>query len=137
MNDDLTLNEDIVLLTLHNNWQCDLPFGWVPITGSHHVPDTEVYDDEAFEPFSEIVRQAIGLIYNVVKVYNIEEGGSVFIKELSECFFGYDGLERMFTDSKFRFLLYFSHENSVTIGGRELLEEIHHLWPAYSDNLYS
>ena len=43
------MSEDLVLLELNARWNCDLPFGWVPITGpADNSDELEIYDLDAF-----------------------------------------------------------------------------------------
>jgi hypothetical protein len=100
--------------------------------------ELEIYDSEAFsECFS---RDAIILLlkqeFNVSTAYEVVEGGAVASIALNEGVFSYNGLEHMYTDASFQFLLYFSHEDSVTAGGRRLVEAIHRAWPAYKNHFW-
>ena len=96
------------------------------------IDTVEVYDAEYFHHFDEEVKQVLHDTFNVSTLYEIEEGGTVKLRSLNECVFGYDGLEHMYTNLSFSFVIYFSHESSVTIGGEMLLNEIHRIWPEYS-----
>ena len=92
----------------------------------------EIYDAEYFHHFDEEVKEVLRDSFNASTLYEIEEGGTVRLLDLDECVFRYDGLEHMYTDLSFSFLLYFSHESSVTVGGETLLDEIHRIWPESS-----
>ena len=76
-------------------------------------------------------------MFDLTKVYEIQEGGNVTLKELIECNFYYDGLEYIYTDEKFRFVIYCSHESSITVGGKELIDRIHEVWPNYINNIWT
>jgi hypothetical protein len=128
------MSEDLVLLELNARWNCDLPFGWVPITGPAAKSDElEIYNLDPFvDWFSLGIKQIIADAFGISFIYKIQEGGAVNYIPLDDCVFGYTGLEHMYTDVSFQFLLYYSHEDSVTAGGRMLLEAIHQKWPDYS-----
>lgn len=132
------MSEDLVLLELNARWNCDLPFGWVPITSpAENSDELEIYDLEPFVAwFGDGVRQFIADTFGISSVYEIEEGGAVAFISLDDCVFSYNGLEHMYTDASFQFLLYYSHEDSVTAGGKVLIEAIHRLWPEYSTHFW-
>lgn len=133
------MSEDLVLLELNARWNCDLPFGWVPITGpAHNSAELEIYDLDAFikwfdgDAISRLLKETFG----ISATYEIVEGGEVAFADLEKCVFGYNGLEHMYTDASFQFLLYFSHEDSVTAGSKRLIEAIHRAWPAYENHFW-
>ncbi|OWP64549.1 hypothetical protein CDA63_04050 [Hymenobacter amundsenii] len=131
------MDEDLVILELNARWGCDIPFGWIPITGDQKILETEIYDAEYFDQFIEYIRVAVKRLYRVSEVYEVVEGGAVSTQPLSTCFLGYNGLEHLHTNFNFDFVLYFSHENSVTVGGKLLLDEVHRLWPEYKNHFWA
>jgi hypothetical protein len=133
------MSEDLVLLELNTRWGCDLPFGWVPITGpAANSEELEIYDSDAFnERFdNDGISQLLEETFGIAATYEIVEAGTVTCIELGKCVFGYNGLEHMYTDASFQFLLYFSHENSVTAGSKRLIKAIHQAWPAYKSHFW-
>ena len=133
------MSEDLVLLELNARWNCDLPFGWVPITGpASNSDELEIYDLGAFIEWfdDDAIRRLLADTFSISAAYEIVEGGAVAFTELEKCVFGYNGLEHMYTDTSFQFLLYFSHEDSVTAGGKRLIETIHRAWPAYKNHFW-
>jgi hypothetical protein len=125
------MDEDSILLELNQRWGCDLPFGWVPITNpAKFSEELEVYGAEAFaKQFDGKLPMLLEQTFGVSELYEITEGGTVKIVALADCLFRYSGLEHIYTDQSFRFLLYFSHESSVTAGGKTLVDLIHQIWP--------
>jgi hypothetical protein len=124
------LSGDMVLLELNARWNCSLPFGWIPIYDTATDEETvDIYSHDYFLPFAEQVKQCLRDTFNASTLYEIEEGGTVRLLDLDECVFDYDGHEYMYTDLSFSFLIYFSHEQSVTIGGEKLRDEIYRIWP--------
>ncbi|QNH63489.1 hypothetical protein [Hymenobacter sediminicola] len=68
------MDEDLVLLELNARWGCDIPFGWIPMTGDYSIPDTEIYYFETFNNMIGEVSRVINRIYTD-KVFEIVEGG--------------------------------------------------------------
>ena len=133
------MSADLVLLELNARWNCDLPFCWVPITGpADNSKELEIYDLDAFIEWfdDDAISRLLSEIFSISAVYEITEGGAVALTELENCVFGYDGLEHMYTDTSFQFLLYFSHDDSVTAGSKRLVEAIHRAWPAYKNHFW-
>ncbi|WP_226163768.1 hypothetical protein [Hymenobacter terricola] len=134
------MSEDLVLLELNARWNCDLPFGWVPITGpADNSKEINIYTLESFiEWFDDgAMKLLLTDTFSISAVYEVQEGGAVAFVELDKCVFGYNGFEHLYTDASFQFLLYFSHENSVTAGGKHLIEAIHLAWPAYKNHFWN
>jgi hypothetical protein len=134
------MSEDLVLLELHERWNCALPFGWVPITGpADNSEELEIYDLDAFTEWFTVgtITQLLQETFGISGIYEIVEGGGVVYTEFERCIFGYNGLEYMYTDVAFQFLLYFSHEDSVTAGSKRLIGAIHRAWPDYKSHFWS
>jgi hypothetical protein len=133
------MSEDFVLLELNARWNCDLPFGWVPITGpADNSEELEIYDLAAFIEWfdDDAIKRLLEETFDIASAYEIVEGGAVAVTDLEQCVFGYNGLEHMYTDASFQFLLYFSHEDSVTAGSKRLIEAIHRAWPDYKRHFW-
>jgi hypothetical protein len=130
------MDKDLILLEVNERWKWQIPFGWIPISGNEFIEDTEIYHANYFAFFEEDIISAIARIYELGEVYEFVEGGEINAQPLDNCTFYYDGLERMYTDKQFQFILYFSHETSVTVGGKMLLEEIHKIWPEYKNHFW-
>ncbi|RZK23153.1 MAG: hypothetical protein EOO56_06045 [Hymenobacter sp.] len=133
------MSEDLVLLELNARWNCALPFGWVPITGpANNSEELEIYDLDAFTGWfaDDAIKQLLEVTFCIAAAYEVVEGGAVAFTELEKCVFGYNGLEHMYTDTSFQFLLYFSHEDSVTASSKYLIEAIHRAWPDYENHFW-
>jgi len=125
------MDKDTLLLLLNEKWNCTLPFGWIPITSNEKIDNTEVYGSDYFEYYIDELKEILENVFELSNLYEIREDGQFSELKISECDFEYDGLEYIYTDKNLNFVLYFSHENSTTIGGKILLEEIHKIWPDY------
>jgi hypothetical protein len=131
------MTEDLIILSLNEIWKCDVPFGWVPITGDEKIPDTEIYQSNHFQNNIPDISNLLSEVYQVTEVYEIQEGGIVKLKKTADCVFSYDGLEYIYTDKKFQFVLYYSHESSVTVGGKKLIDAIRYYWPEYKNHIWT
>ncbi|RTQ47799.1 hypothetical protein EJV47_17920 [Hymenobacter gummosus] len=130
------MDQDLVILALNARWGCAIPFGWVPIIGAGQVPDTEIYSAQAFDQLLKDLGPVIQRLYPG-ELIEVREGGAVGRPDQEAACWGYDGQEYLYTNDTFDFVLYFSHEGTVTVGGRQLLAEIHRRWPAYRQHLWS
>jgi hypothetical protein len=130
------MDADWLLLLLNEKWGWELPFGWIPMTSELVIPDTEIYQSEPFEVIEAKVIELLKATFAADQLFEIEEGGRVEFKLLDDCVFSYDGLEHLYTNQEGDFMVYFSHEDSVTIGGEKLLTELHKVWPAYKSHFW-
>jgi hypothetical protein len=125
------MDKDSLLLLLNEKWNCNLAFGWIPITSDETIDNTEVYSSAHFKYYINEVKKMLITVFELSCLYEIREDGQYKELTINECDFEYDGQEYIYTDKNVNFVLYFSHENSTTVGGKILLEEIHKIWPDY------
>ena len=125
------MDKDSLLVLLNEKWNCNLAFGWIPITSDETIDNTEIYSSTHFKYYINEVKKILTTVFELSRLYEIREDGQFNELKISECDFEYDGQEYIYTDKNVRFVLYFSHENSTTVGGKILLEEIHKIWPDY------
>jgi len=121
------MDKDILMLRLNEKWGCSLACGWIPIRGSETIPNTEIYDANYFNHFTEDIKAAIKSIYDLTSVFEIREDGRLKELTINECDFSCDGLEYIYTDGKLNFVHYCSHEASTTVGGALSIAEIHQI----------
>jgi hypothetical protein len=126
------MDRDKLILALNKKWHCQIPFGWIPITSDEIIPNTEIYDSNYLDYYIDQLKISIEEIYQSKILFELREDGQFQELNIAECDFSYDGLEYIYTDKELNFVLYFSHEGSTTIGGEELLTEIHKIWPEYN-----
>lgn len=131
------MDEDIVLLKLNEIWKCELPFGWIPITGDAIISDTEIYQSDYFQVYIDVIRELLKAKFKLSEIYEVREGGSISIKNVNDCNFQYDGIEYLYTDFNYQIVIYCSHESSITVGGESLISEIHKLWPEYKNHIWT
>lgn len=80
--------------------------------------------------------QAILRNYGVEKIYEIREHGANYELELSAFEPYYSGAEGFWCDEKFDWIIYASHESSITIGGW-LLPEIKAIWSNWEERIWT
>ena len=117
---------DSVRKKLSLRWQ--IPKGyWFPL--AIEKPDNvEAFQNSYFE--KEIGAEKLRAIlqnHGVEKVYEIREYGANYELELSAFEPYYNGAEGFWCDETFDWIIYASHESSITIGGW-LLPEIETIW---------
>ncbi|MBW4505673.1 MAG: hypothetical protein KME64_04070 [Scytonematopsis contorta HA4267-MV1] len=108
---------------------------WYPL--SNHKPnDVEAFDDTYFEQEVDTKNlQAILRSRGVETVWEIREFDDNYELELSNFEPHYNGAEGFWCDSNFDWVVYASHESSITIGGW-LLPEIQAVWSNWQERLY-
>ena len=129
-------DSDTVFLELNEKWRVDIPFGWIPIIGDIQIPHTKIYKADAFELKLNELKSILKEQFNLDKLYEIEEGGTVKYLEIENCAFTYTGLEHLYSDVNYEIVIYYSHENSITIGGEKLIKHIHKIWPEHQQNIW-
>ena len=130
------MDYDLLLLRLNAKWNWSLAFSWIPMTGDEKIPHTEIYQAAPFEEAIPQIAELLEALFNSRSVYDVAEDGNVQVRSLDDCSLYYDGLEHLYTNEEGEFMLYFSHEDSVTVGGEKLLAEIHKVWPAHKNNFW-
>ena len=131
------MDKDTALLMINEKWNCDLDFGWVPITNDDAIENVEIFDSNFFQYYIEEIKEIIKIKFKVIQLIEIREDGLLKELNIDDCEFAYDGLEYIYTDKNFDFVLYFSHEGSTSIGGKELISELHEVWPEFHEHFWA
>ena len=126
---------DSIWQKLRSRW--DMADGyWYPLA-IQKPKDVEAFQDVYFE--KEVGRmklQAILRSRGVETVWEMREDGKNYELELSAFEPYYSGAEGFWCDSTFDWIIYASHESSVTIGGW-LLHEIQQVWANWKDRIWT
>lgn len=119
---------------LRDRWQ--IPEGyWYPLN-SCTVPDVEAFDEHAFNDSVSPERlQGILRLRGVERVWEFREFGPEYEQDLSLFDPCYNGAEGYWSSDSLNWIVYASHEGSVTIGGWPL-EEIKALWPTWASHVW-
>jgi hypothetical protein len=73
---------------------------------------------------------------NIESVIELREGGSCERLPTADVEIYYSGLEGYWTSQAYDWLIYASHEYSITVAGEWLLEELKAIWPTWSKCIY-
>lgn len=126
---------DSIWEKLSSRWQIPKWY-WFPL--AIEKPDNvEGFQDAYFEKeVGAEELQAILRSHGVKKVWEIREYGANYQLELSAFESYYNGAEGFWCDETFDWIIYASHENSITIGGW-LLPEIKAIWANWEERIWT
>lgn len=135
----LTLSQDEVQTLLgeaQRRWGLTRA-AWFPIAGDRPA-GVEVFDTtkSAEGALEEVLRRAL-VEQQIERLIEIREWGASHELDLTCAQLYYNGAEALFMDSSLTWLVYASHESTVTIGGTALLQAIASEWPEWRDSLWT
>lgn len=125
----------IVRGKLQTKWKISESY-WYPLS-PQKPENVEAFQDSYFE--KEVGAEKLQDILNnhgVERVWEIREDGKDYEFELPVFEPYYNGAEGFWCDSKFDWIIYISHESSITIGGW-LLAEIKSVWSNWEDRIWT
>jgi len=129
-----TDESDAVWARLRESWK--IPAGyWYPLTDCA-VPGLVAFDAYSFNegaPPDQL--QGILSRHSVERVWELREYGPEYELEVSLFDPQYNGAEGYWSSGALDWIVYASHESSITVGGW-LLEEVKVLWPAWQAHLW-
>lgn len=120
---------------LKSRWEIPKQY-WYPLM-LNKPENVEAFQDSYFEKevgaekLQEILRN-----HGVKRVYEIREYGANYEMELSVFEPYYSGAEGFWCDKNFDWIIYASHESSITIGGW-LLSEIKVIWSNWEERIWT
>ncbi len=119
---------------LRARWQ--IPGGyWYPLADCP-LSGLEAFDAAAFSEGAPPDRlQGILERHGIVRVWELREYGPEYEQEVSLFDPYYNGAEGYWSSGVLDWIVYASHESSVTVGGW-LLEEVKVIWPAWQSHLW-
>jgi hypothetical protein len=101
--------------------------------------DAVAFKAEAFDKddVQARLREALGEL-GVTRLWEVRELDTDTDKEIELASFEpiYTGAEGYWLDASFEWLVYASHESSVTVAGDRLLPTFQQLWPSWAEHLY-
>ena len=109
---------------------------WYPLA-DHPEKDVEAFQDSYFE--KEVgFEQLRAMLHSktINNVLELREYGPEYVIELSAFEPLYNGAEGYWCDESLTWIIYASHESSITIGGW-LLEEIKRKWPSWKERIWT
>ncbi|MBW3543251.1 MAG: hypothetical protein KY476_23600 [Planctomycetes bacterium] len=125
---------EAVWARLRERWQ--IPAGyWYPLADCS-VPGVAAFDSAAFSEGAPSRRlQGILEQRGVGRMWELREYGPEYEQEVSLFDPHYNGAEGYWSSAALDWIVYASHESSVTVGGW-LLEEVKAVWPAWQAHLW-
>ncbi|MBC7798229.1 MAG: hypothetical protein H7Z37_15260 [Pyrinomonadaceae bacterium] len=118
------------------NWNIERQRYWYPLESCERS-DVEAFQDSYFE--TEVGAEKLRTIlrnYGVQTVWEMRENDRNCELELLAFEPDYNGAEGYFCDENFDWIIYASHENSITIGGW-LLTEIQRDWVNWKERVWT
>ena len=109
---------------------------WYPLTGAPRPPHTEVFHAETFQrEASKLVRALLG-DRGTTRVWELRESGVHYEMDTTLLDPVYTGLEGLWSSGGFEWLIYASHEGTVTVGGEGLLPGLRSAWPEWRRHVF-
>ncbi len=109
-------------------------FYWWPLNGVSKPTDTECFSDESF-------CEKLGLPNLVQTIKEMGENQLHKINEIhedeiikTEDIWSYDGIEVVYCNENADWLIYFSHEHTVTVSGKKLIDALKKNWPEFESS---
>jgi len=126
---------DLIRGKLNQHWNVCRGY-WFPLT-IDRPENVEAFQDSYFEKeISEGKLRRLLDARGVVKIYEIREHGANYELELSTFEPYYNGAEGFWCDDNYDWVIYASHESSITVGGW-LLSEVKQNWPNWKERVWT
>lgn len=107
----------IILSKLQERWQVEEDWTWTPICWELNIPWVCVYN--VWDIVHEL-KAVLKNIFSIDSVLEINEDREAKEIKIDEIDFVYDWIEKFYTDTHYSFLIYVSHENTITIGSEKI-----------------
>lgn len=109
---------------------------WYPLTDCR-MPDVVAFNTKVFEEAVEYktLRELLEA-RGIERVWELREYGPEYLEELALFEPRYNGAEGFWSSGDLDWIIYASHENSVTVGGW-LLAELKKAWPCWHEHVWT
>lgn len=108
---------------------------WYPLRGDAS-PHTVAFDTDAFDQHVPApIFQGILGDHGIQSAFELREYGPEYEMELGIVVPAYNGAEGYWTTGEFDWLVYASHESTVTVAGDWLVHSLKQQWPTWSEHL--
>ncbi len=107
----------VILLELQKKWNVQKDGTWIPICWEMSIPWVQIYDTWTIE---NQLKSILKDILNIDCVIEINENREVKEIKIDKINFQYDWIEHFYTDYNYNFLIYVSHEDTITIGSDKI-----------------
>jgi hypothetical protein len=120
---------------IRDRWRVDVNSYWYPLT-SERPADVEAFEAPwLLHEVPTAVLQGILLRRGVSRIWEVREGGPDYAIDRALFEPEYNGQEGYWTSEALDWIVYASHESSLTVGGW-LLDEVRSVWPGSVDHIY-
>lgn len=127
---------DSLFLRIASRWGVNGGYWW-PLGGSR-PPHAEGFQDYFFEQeFGYMAFRRILSEHGVKCVFEFREDGEAYVVSVAKIEPCYTGLEGFWSSDRFDWILYASHEGSVTVGGEWLLPAVQAGWPSWERRVWN
>jgi hypothetical protein len=123
---------------MRGRWNVQEGNYWHPLMGldlpQNVIAFQQAWFDAALPPAA---LQGILAEHGVARVWELREYGPEYEIELAEMEPEYTGAEGYWTSSTMDWLIYASHESSITVAGEWLMAEVKAAWPEWEQHIYT
>lgn len=120
---------------VRTRWQIQEGY-WYPLSDCN-LPDIQAFDTEAFDmavPRETLLK--ILMARGIGRVFELREYGPEYEEDLALFEPSYNGAEGYWTSNGLEWIIYASHESSITVGGW-MLNELKTLWPTWEAHVWA
>ena len=107
---------------------------WYPLTGKEPADTLALYAPHFKQQLGGKFLHSVLNSEGVVTLIEFCEDGDASSLSANEVDFEYTGLEAFWSAPPFDWIVYCSHESSITLGGRSLLEPLKQAWPRWRNS---
>jgi len=127
---------DVLRKRMASAWGVDTGYWW-PLSDPR-PPHAEGFQDYYFErEFGYAALRRIFAEHGVTSAFEFREDGEAYVVRVATFEPCYTGLEGFWTSDRFDWILYASHESSVTVGGEWLLPAVQAAWPSWKRRVWT
>ena len=119
---------------LRQAWQITDGY-WYPLVESSNETVAAFQDGPFYEAVSSQLLQSILGAHGIERTWELREFGPEYEQDVALLNPYYNGAEGYWSSGELDWIVYASHENSVTVGGW-LLEEIKSVWPTWNEKIW-
>jgi hypothetical protein len=128
------MNTESVKTNLKNKWNINPYDFWIPLQGKPTENtiyfETENFENKiGYEKLNQILKEInIGNIYSFNEAREESIYSEILIKK-------YDSPDIFFTNENVDWVIYQTHEETISFAGKELIDKIKLLWKNWEDNV--
>jgi len=120
---------------LQSHWRVDSGRNWFPLTEQRVPTDVIAFRADEFDDNVPLLKEIL-ISHGIDRLFELREGEFVCEVTTNEFDPYYNGAEGFWTSSDMDWLIYASHESSITLAGDWLVAAIVEKWPNWQQHLY-